>query len=220
VGAPTSVSKTSRRGRPRAEDSPASSDEIFLAALRAFATRGYDGTSVRELNQQLGVSHNLLNRRFGSKEQLWRATVDHWIGDVVAELATVISDDEGDPLETLRRLIIRFIEVQARRPELARLMNIESSIDGPRLRYLFDQFISPWAATADHLTEELVAAGRIRALPPGTLYFLVAYGATGMAAHPPFAKLVGVTDPTDPAVIHAHAVAVAELMLTPPSTET
>jgi AcrR family transcriptional regulator len=75
VGAPTSVSKTSRRGRPRAEDSPASSDEIFLAALRAFATRGYDGTSVRELNQQLGVSHNLLNRRFGSKEQLWRATV-------------------------------------------------------------------------------------------------------------------------------------------------
>jgi AcrR family transcriptional regulator len=220
VGSPTSVSKISRRGRPRAEDSPASSDEIFLAALRAFATRGYDGTSVRELNQQLGVSHNLLNRRFGSKEQLWRATVDHWIGDVVAELATVISDDEGDPLETLRRLIIRFIEVQARRPELARLMNIESSIDGPRLRYLFDQFISPWAATADHLTEELVAAGRIRALPPGTLYFLVAYGATGMAAHPPFAKLVGVTDPTDPAVIHAHAVAVAELMLTPPSTET
>jgi AcrR family transcriptional regulator len=220
VGSPTSVSKISRRGRPRAEDSPASSDEIFLAALRAFATRGYDGTSVRELNQQLGVSHNLLNRRFGSKEQLWRATVDHWIGDVVAELATVISDDEGDPLETLRRLIIRFIEVQARRPELARLMNIESSIDGPRLRYLFDQFIGPWAATADHLTEELVAAGRIRALPPGTLYFLVAYGATGMAAHPPFAKLVGVTDPTDPAVIHAHAVAVAELMLTPPSTET
>jgi len=219
MGSLTSDHKT-RRGRPRAEDSPASSDEILLAALRAFATRGYDGTSVRELNQQLGVSHNLLNRRFGSKEQLWRATVDRFIGEVVAELEAAAPDDETDPLETLRRLIVTFIEVQARRPELARLMNVESSIDGPRLRYLFDKFISPWAATADHLTEELVAAGRIRALPPGTLYFLVAYGATGMAAHPPFAKLVGVTDPTDPAVIHAHAVAVAELMLTPPSTET
>jgi TetR/AcrR family transcriptional regulator len=57
-------------------------DEILLAALRAFATRGYDGTSVRELNQQLGVSHNLLNRRFGSKEQLSRATVDRWIGEI------------------------------------------------------------------------------------------------------------------------------------------
>ena len=215
-----SGNKTRRRGRPRAEDSPASSDEILLAALRAFATRGYDGTSIRELNQQLGVSHNLLNRRFGSKEQLWRATVDRWIGEVVAELAAVISDDETDPLETLRRLIVRFIDVQARRPEIARLMNIESSIDGPRLRYLFDQFVGPWAAAADHLTEELVAAGRIRALPPGTLYFLIAYGATGMAAHPPFAKMVGVADPTDPAVIHAHAVAVGDLVLTPPSTKT
>jgi len=118
VGSPTSGNKT-RRGRPRAEDSPASSDEILLAALRAFATRGYDGTSIRELNQQLGVSHNLLNRRFGSKEQLWRATVDRWIGEVVAELATAIPDDATDPLETLRRLIVRFIEVQARRPEIA-----------------------------------------------------------------------------------------------------
>src|SRR6266567_2386231 len=99
------------------------------------------GGLVRQLNQQLGVSHNLLNRRFGSKEQLWRATVDRWIGEVVAELAAEIPDDEGDPLETLRRLIVRYIDVQARRPELARLMNIESSIDGPRLRYLFDQFI-------------------------------------------------------------------------------
>ena len=153
------------------------------------------------------------------KEQLWRATVDYWIGDVVTELATVISDDETDPLQTLRRLIIRFIEVQARRPELARLMNVESSIDGPRLRYLYDQFIGPWAATADCLVDDLVAAGRIRPLPPGTLYFLVAYGATGMAAHPPFAKLLGVANPTDPAVIHAHAVAVADLVLTPPSAK-
>ncbi len=184
VRSPASGNKTGLRGRPRAEDSPASSDEILLAALRAFATRGYDGTSIRELNQQLGVSHNLLYRRFGSKEQLWRATVDRWIGEVVAELATAISDDEGDPLETLRCLIVRFIDVQARRPEIARLMNIESSIDGPRLRYLFDKFIGPWAAVADRLIKELVA------------------------------------DPTDPAVIHAHAVAVADLVLTPPGSAT
>jgi AcrR family transcriptional regulator len=220
VSSLTSSSQTSRRGRPRAEDSPASSDELLLAALRAFATHGYDGTSIRELNQQLGVSHNLLNRRFGSKEQLWRATVDRFIGEVVTELAAVLSADETDPLETLRRLIVTFIEVQARRPEIARLLNVESSIDGPRLRYLYDQFIAPWSATADVLVDELVATGRIRPLPPGTLYFLVAYGATGMAAHPPFAKLVGVADPTDPAVIHAHAVAVADLVLTPPSTNT
>lgn len=77
--------------------------------------------------------------------------------------------------------------------------------------------MGPWAAVADRLTGELAAVGRIRALPPGTLIFLVAYEATGMAAHPPFAEMAGVADPTDPAVIHAHAVAVADLVLTPPA---
>jgi TetR/AcrR family transcriptional regulator len=129
----------------------------------------------------------------------------------------VISEDGTDPLETLRRLIVRFIEVQAGHPEIARLMNIESSIDGPRLRYLFDQYMGPWAAVAERLTAELAAAGRIRVLSPRTLIFLVAYGATGMAAHPPFAKMADVADPTDLAVIHAHAVAVADLVLTPPA---
>src|SRR6201993_5559380 len=64
------------KGRPRAEDAPASLDEILGAALRAFATHGYDGVSLRTLNRELGASHNLLHGRFGSKEALWYATVD------------------------------------------------------------------------------------------------------------------------------------------------
>src|SRR5258707_11112754 len=117
VRSPTSGSKTSRRGRPRAEDSPASSDEILLAALRAFATRGYDGTSVRELNQQLGVSHNLLNRRFRSKEQLWRATVDRFIGEGVDELAAAGPGDPTNPPPTIRPPIAWVTAVRPRRAE-------------------------------------------------------------------------------------------------------
>ena len=49
------------RGRPRAEQSPASEQEILQAALRAFATHGYEGVSVRTLNRELGVSHSLIN---------------------------------------------------------------------------------------------------------------------------------------------------------------
>jgi TetR/AcrR family transcriptional regulator len=41
-------------GRPRTEDAPASLDDILGAALRAFATLGYDGVVLRTLNRELG----------------------------------------------------------------------------------------------------------------------------------------------------------------------
>src|SRR2546427_4411467 len=131
------------RGRPRADASPASGDEILLAALRSFADRGYDGTSVRELNQALGVSHNLINRRFGSKARLWRAAVDRWFGELVQALPSPNADGAGDPLDRLREFVVTFIEVNARRPELARLMNVEASLGGPRLDYVFERYIAP-----------------------------------------------------------------------------
>ena len=64
-----------RRGRPPADEAIESS-EILDAALRAFARHGLEGVSVRTLNRELGVSHNLIYQRFGSKDDLWRAAVD------------------------------------------------------------------------------------------------------------------------------------------------
>jgi len=63
-----------------------------------FATQGYEGTSVRDLNTRLGVSHNLINRRFGSKADLRRATADRWFGSsrrdpvVLRRHADVVAD--------------------------------------------------------------------------------------------------------------------------------
>ncbi|HEY6575085.1 MAG TPA: helix-turn-helix domain-containing protein, partial [Mycobacterium sp.] len=48
--------------------------DILEAALVAFATYGYDGVSLRTLNRDLGVSHNLIYQRFGGKDDLWRAS--------------------------------------------------------------------------------------------------------------------------------------------------
>jgi AcrR family transcriptional regulator len=208
---------TRRKGRPPAAESPATSDEILLAALRSFADRGYEGTSVRELNQALGVSHNLINRRFGSKERLWRATVDRWFGELVEILAPSASLAGGndDSLESLREFIMTFIEINARRPELARLMNIEASISGPRLDYIFERYITPCLIPAATLAAQLQAEGRLRPVPVGTMFFLITHGATAPAAHRPLATLLGIPDPTDPDSVRAHARAVAELLIQP-----
>jgi TetR/AcrR family transcriptional regulator len=42
------------KGRPRSEEAPASLDDIFAAALTAFATHSYDRVSLRTLNREPG----------------------------------------------------------------------------------------------------------------------------------------------------------------------
>ena len=108
------------RGRPPATQSPAPHDEILGAALRAFATHGYEGESVRTLNRGLGVSHSLINERFGSKQDLWYATVDWAFEPLVTKLATSAFDPTlTDPLDQLRIYIRTFLQHSAEHPELS-----------------------------------------------------------------------------------------------------
>ena len=74
---PKSKPLSRRRGRPRADTLHAVPEARVLdLAFQAFARRGYEGTTLRSLAKQLGVSHNLLNVRFGTKSNLWRRAVD------------------------------------------------------------------------------------------------------------------------------------------------
>src|SRR6266576_7253989 len=98
-----------RTGRPKAQDAPATLEQILDAAFRAFATYGYDGVAVRTLNRELGVSHNLIHQRFGSKRALWCAAVDRAFGHQVTQLATAFDPTLADPLDQLNYAIRRFV---------------------------------------------------------------------------------------------------------------
>ncbi|MFJ8006711.1 TetR/AcrR family transcriptional regulator [Streptomyces fagopyri] len=77
---------------------------ILDAAARAFAERGYNRATLRDIAQRAGVTHGLVLRHFGSKENLFLAAVPGTRS--VEELA----EDSGEPLaariaqEFVRRL--------------------------------------------------------------------------------------------------------------------
>jgi AcrR family transcriptional regulator len=201
------------RGRPRIEESPASLDEIFEVALRAFATQGYDGVVLRTLNRELGGSHNLLNGRFGSKEALWYATVDWAFQPLVMRLATAFDPTLTDPLEQLRIIMRTFLLYSAERPELNGLMNIEGRQDTERLAYVYDTYIGPSLAPVDRLLKFLADSGRIRPVSLRTLHFLLAHGAAAPYTLDALARHLGDVDPLDPAEIEAHADLAADLLI-------
>src|SRR5712664_1976889 len=120
------TSEAKRTKRAKAEDAPVSIEQILDAAFRAFATYGYDGVAVRTLNRELGVSHNLIHQRFGSKQGLWYAAVERAFGQQVTQLATAFDPTLADPLDQLNYAIRRFVHYSAERPELLGLMNIEA----------------------------------------------------------------------------------------------
>lgn len=166
------------RGRPRLH-----SDEVILeAALGAFATHGFYAMSVRSLNAELGLSHGSVNQRFGSKEQLYTAAIDHgfatFLADIEAEHAARSATlGPLDDLDDLRELIRAFLVCAARRPELGRLMNQEGLHDTSRLEHIVRTVLVPVFGPISGSLQRLAAAGRIHPVSARALFFLVAHGA-------------------------------------------
>lgn len=180
---------TRARGRPT--QSAISDDALLDAVLQSFGENGYDGASVREIARRLEVSHNLIPQRFGSKENLWYAAVDHGFGRLTSDLTEEAQTLGSDELLVLRGLITSFIEINALHPSLLQIINQEASQPGPRLDYLFATYIKPVRDFGDAWLTRLAEEGRIRPVSVSLLYFLMTHGAGGMFALPALTKRLG-----------------------------
>src|SRR5258705_13815574 len=97
-----------RVGRPSQPTDVPTEAEILARGLAAFAELGYDDASVRELARRLGVSHNFINDRYGSKAQFWRAVIDRSLTAQVDRMRAVLSVSGEDDLTRLRNLLHAF----------------------------------------------------------------------------------------------------------------
>ena len=201
-----------RTGRPRAEDAPATVEQILDAAFRAFATYGYDGVAVRTLNRELGVSHNLIHQRFGSKQGLWYAAVDRAFSQQVARLATSFDPTLSDPLAQLNHAIRQFVHYSAEHPELLGLMNIEARVDSERLDHIYDNYVAPALAPLGLLLEHLHRERRIRPISLRSLFFLIAHGAAAPFTLVALARRLDDADPLDHEQVDEQAALTADLI--------
>ena len=201
-----------RRGRPHAGDEPDQST-LLQGALEAFAEKGYDGTSVRELARHLDVSHALLTARFGSKEKLWFAAMEHALANTRRTLRAIGESGDVDDLEALRHTVVELVLFSAACPHVGRIMNHEGATDSPRVRFVVEHFIDPLRPGIERRLARLVEAGRIRSVPYSTLHFLVGQGGGAPFTNPMEATLLGAPEHPDQETVRHHAETVADILI-------
>ena len=194
--------------RSRAKPKPAP-DRILSAALEAFAERGFDGATTREIARAAGVPQGLVTYHYASKQALWEAAVDWVFAALAADLgAATDALRDVEPAARLRAIVKRFVRFAAQHPEFHRFMTQEGAHDGPRLRWLVARHVKP-------LFEASVAL--IRDAAPGVdaahLHYLMIGAATHLfAVAPEFERVTG-RDPRTPEIAEAHAAGVVSLLI-------
>lgn len=108
----------------RRRDSVATRQTLLDAARELFGTKGYDGTSLREIGERAGVDASLVARYFGNKVALYGATLE-------AEGSIDDGSEDRTDLEALLRRLLLRVDSRGMGPIMQALS--ESDVD-PEIR--------------------------------------------------------------------------------------
>lgn len=87
-----------------------SRDKLIEAAINLFSTKGFRGTSIRNIADGMGMSISNIYHYFGNKEGLLLAILENSTATLLEALEASVRD-EDDPLERLKNLISTHIRL-------------------------------------------------------------------------------------------------------------
>ena len=194
---------------------PAATDTkalILYTARRRFASHGYDGTSLNDIADDVGIRRPSILHHFPSKEAIYRAVlfelVDDWSSLVIKAVA-----DPTTGWGQVERVLSAAFEFFENHTDFVRLARREAIDGGP----FFDEIataLQPLFDRAVGFLEKEMRAGRLRKHNAPQL-LLSGYGAilSYFSDAPLITVLLG-TDPLSPAALKVRRREVVELFRT------
>ncbi|MBI1684197.1 TetR/AcrR family transcriptional regulator [Caulobacter hibisci] len=158
---------------------------ILGAALAEFADHGFDRASTRAIGERAGLHHTLVSYHFGTKEGLWRATAEHFFGQIHAGLPPPPGSAQArdaEAIDRVRGFFRRLLAFIADHPSFHHFMMRETRQAGPRRAWLMQAFVAPMLT---QVVADVRASQAEGDLPPGDpvlLYHVLLSLVTGPAA--------------------------------------
>ncbi|MDR0265605.1 MAG: TetR family transcriptional regulator [Sphingobacterium sp.] len=100
--------------------------DILLAAERLFATKGFDGTSVRDIANEANVNVAMINYYFGSKDKLLDTFFEWRVPDFMINVDELALIDNA--LDKIDAMVDRSIKSMNSHRKLYHIITIESSL--------------------------------------------------------------------------------------------
>ena len=155
--------KTSSDAGPGAHEETLRStrDQILDEALRCFAERGYEGTSLNDIAAGVGIRRPSLLHHFASKDELYGDVFERLFSDWLERLdAAILSELSG--WEKAEMVLSVCFDLFGETPDYVRIMRREALDGGTHLGIDLAGVLRPYFDGAAAYLEERMAAGEFR----------------------------------------------------------
>jgi AcrR family transcriptional regulator len=173
------------RGRPTCSDA-GGADALLRSARQAFATGGYEATSVREIARASGVDPALVAHHFGSKEALWIAVVDQIADEaapMISKTAALRAMSGLRPRARVEAAVSILIDQVFLTPDVGMFFSTAATETGERLDLLIERVVRPFHDVFVPLLIDAIDAGEVPQQDPEIIFMLLANGISKTVAY-------------------------------------
>ncbi len=103
---------------------PNKHQRILQAAVKVFAEKGFFNSRISEIAKEANVADGTIYLYFKNKDDILISLFEEEFGKIVEEMRRKL-EEEGDPLQKIRKFAIAHLSIVAQQQELAEVLGVE-----------------------------------------------------------------------------------------------
>ena len=99
--------------------------QILTTAEKLFASKGFDGTSIRDIAEEAGVNIAMISYYFGSKEKLMETIFKDRTNQIRLRLESLVKDETLTPFEKIWMMVDEYVDKVLQKQPFNKIMYVE-----------------------------------------------------------------------------------------------